>query len=227
MDPIEEQKEELEILQSIYPDELSIASDTDFTIDLLLETPSEKKHLLVLHVHYTPKYPNELPDLDDSEDDSDDDGDIDGSGATRKPVIISELVQFDSSDLKSLLNKLYDEANENLGMPLVFTLTSYLKETAESLFQDKLKIEEKKHEKQQYERELEENKKFMGTKITKENFQAWRLDFRKRMNLDRREQKRLDLLHRDKLTGKQFFQNNLNTINLNDLNENISSLTVN
>lgn len=227
MDPKEEQEQELEVLQSIYPDELHVISDKSFYIVVKLDTESDRKHGLKLQVKYTPTYPEELPDLtvavaDDEEmgfdeeeeyeeeEEEEDDGLEEGEyGLSKRVVLIPETVDFDKTDLKSLQDKLYDEANENLGMASIFTLTSLLKDQGEELFRVKVDKAQQIYDGKLLAREQEEQKKFHGTKVTKESYSEWRLKFRKEMGWDVREKQRLESLHRGRMTGKEIFEKGL------------------
>lgn len=225
MDPIEEQKQEIEVLKSIYPDELKELSNNEYFIVVALDTESDNKHKLKLGVKYPEDYPEVLPDLtlsvptfedmyneedeeedDDEEEEYEDDDDINDDGDKIKPVIISETIFFEEHDLKELLNALYDEANMNLGIPSIFSIVSLLKDEAENQFTKKLEVAQKLHDDEILKREMEEQKKFHGTKVTKESYMEWRAKFRKEMGYDTREQERLEKLHHGKMTGKELFE---------------------
>ena len=87
MNAEDEQREEVEVLQSIYPDELVVISDSHYKIRIKLDTPSTRVHTLALDVRYPATYPEVIPDLDVElaedieeeydEDDEDDDDDYD------------------------------------------------------------------------------------------------------------------------------------------------------
>ncbi|KAI0465259.1 hypothetical protein LJB42_000486 [Komagataella kurtzmanii] len=214
MDYKEEQTQENEILESIYPDELERISDTEFTISLLLETASERKHRLILHVTYPETYPEVTPDLKVSVDDSFDaeeggESDDEESSSEEQVVRLENEIFFTSDDLKKLEFKLIDEAYDNIGIPSIFSLTSTLKDAAETLFQEKLNKATKEHEEELLKIEREEQKKFRGTPVTVESFNAWRLRFRKELGLDEKLKKRLEKLHKGKLTGKEIFERGL------------------
>ncbi|ODV82775.1 hypothetical protein CANARDRAFT_227180, partial [[Candida] arabinofermentans NRRL YB-2248] len=197
----EEQQQEIEILESIYPDELNIISPREFTINLLLDVESERKHALLLHVRYPELYPDVVPELtldfgntinknllnEDYDSDDDDDDDDDGE----------------------LLRKLKLEAEENIGMPSIFTLTSSLKDQAENLFNEKLKESEKKIEDERLQREIEAQKKFVGTKVSPESFENWRVKFREEMGHNKRLDERFSAMHQGRLTGKEIFEKGL------------------
>ncbi|KAG7883739.1 hypothetical protein KL938_002324 [Ogataea parapolymorpha] len=200
MDYLEEQKQEIEILQSIYPDELEIVSDTEFRVSLLLDTNTDRKHTLILTVKYPETYPEVVPQLRIEQEHDE---------APESTLNISETVEFDRDDLLDLLDFVNQNAEENVGMPSIFTLTSLLKEHAETLFQEKVTALEKKYEEERRAREYEEHKKFSGTKVTKENFAQWRLKFRAEMGIDARLNERFKQVHQGRLTGKEIFEKGL------------------
>ncbi|KAH3660415.1 hypothetical protein OGAPHI_007001 [Ogataea philodendri] len=200
MDYLEEQKQEIEILQSIYPDELEIVSETSFRVSLLLDTNTERKHTLILNVRYPETYPEVVPQLR-LEKTSDD--------VPEESLNVEESVELDKDDLLDLEESLNSNALENVGMPSVFTLTSLLKDEAETLFQEKVAAKEKMVEQERQAREYEEQKKFAGTKLTKENFAQWRAKFRAEMGIDTRLAERFKLVHQGRLTGKEIFEKGL------------------
>ncbi|KAG1047417.1 hypothetical protein G6F46_011604 [Rhizopus delemar] len=64
-DYLEEQKNEIEALQSIYPEEFEAISDSEFRISIYPdEQDPESPRALSLHVTYTPNYPDELPEYE-------------------------------------------------------------------------------------------------------------------------------------------------------------------
>lgn len=213
MDHKEEQQQEIEILQSIYPDEFEQVDETHFNITLRLETTSERTHILVLHVEYPDEYPEVVPGLSievdveepeqlyEAEEDSDEED--------TKPVIISELVEFDDDDVETFTQRLNDEAVEQVGMPSVFSLCSSLKEIAEELFDEKVAERQKVHDEELLAKEREEQKKFYGTKVTRETFEAWRTQFREETDVDKRVEIRKQEYHKGKLTGKEIFERGL------------------
>lgn len=214
MDPLEEQQQELEVLESIYPDELTKISDQKFTIRIALDTPSETKHAVILEVKYPPEYPEVIPHLDieaefDSEgvelhtndDESEDEG--------PRLADLGELVRFESPDIRTLKLKLEEEAAAQIGMPSVFALTSQLKDEAESLFQTKLNKAQKDYETKLLAQEMEEQKKFHGTKVTRELWAEWRDKLRKELKIDERREKAYSDMHGGRLTGREIFEKGL------------------
>ncbi|GAN06785.1 hypothetical protein MAM1_0135c06275 [Mucor ambiguus] len=64
-DYAEEQANEIEALESIYPDEFQAISEKEFKIAVYPEEQDEENPRgLSLHVTYTPNYPEELPEYD-------------------------------------------------------------------------------------------------------------------------------------------------------------------
>lgn len=227
MDPAEEQAQEIEVLQSIYPDELNLLSPTHFTVTVSLDTNSDRKHYLLLDVKYPETYPEVVPDLDievadgllhtggdddyddeDYDDDDYDDGE-DDEDDENKVIHISETIDFERADLATLLGKLREEAELNLGMPSVFALVSQLKEEAEQHFQNKVDAEQRRYDRALLEQEKEEQKKFNGTKVTKESFGEWRAKFREEMKYAANDRVRFDAMHNGKMTGREIFEKGL------------------
>lgn len=212
MDPAEEQQQELEVLQSIYPDELEILSDTHFTISLNLETKSDRGHSAILDVKYTPTYPEEVPklevrvisdDLSVASDDEDDDED------KSKLVHLSEQIELGKLDANSLTKRLEEEAELNVGMPSVFALAALLKDEGEALFQLKLDAAQKKYEEELLAKEAEEQKKFFGTPVNKETYLEWRKKFRADMQIEKKDKERFDKMHNGKMSGREIFEKGL------------------
>ncbi|KAI5952185.1 GIR2 [Candida theae] len=229
MDFKEEQTQEIEILQSIYPDELTFLNDsqTQFQIRVNLDTESERKHALNLVVKYPATYPEVIPELhievaEDEEDgeydneggsndyDDDDDEDEDEEAKqTRLALNMAETIEYERSDLSKLLSKLNEEAEIGIGMPSVFTLVTVLKDEAESLFNEKLAIKNKEFERRRNELERIEQQKFQGTKVTRESYNEWRLKFRQEMKFEEKDRLKMQQMHGGRLTGKQIFERGL------------------
>lgn len=216
MDPHEEQQQELEVLESIYPDELTIISDNRFQIHINLDTNSDRKHALVLEIRFPETYPEVVPELDieigenNVDDDDDDDySDDDSDDGADKLVLISEITEFEKSDLSQLRSKLNEEAEMQVGIPMIFALASTLKDEAEQLFQQKVDAAQKAYDDEMLEREREEQKKFNGTKVTPESFATWRKSFRAEMKLEEKDKQRYVDMHQGKMTGKEIFEKGL------------------
>ncbi|KAK1253823.1 hypothetical protein MKX07_001900 [Trichoderma sp. CBMAI-0711] len=202
----EEQVEEREVLESIFPDEITDISETEFRIKVTLDIPGEEDaaaeppHFL-LSVRYPDDYPDAAPHLDIL------------SSPSSPPHPHFNV----SDDRDKLLADLADTITENLGMAMVFTLYSSLKEAAEQLIQDRKAAEEKAREEEQLAAEREENKKFHGTPVTPETFMKWREGFLKEMEEKRlreeeerlAEMKKARIKEPVRLTGRQLWERGL------------------
>lgn len=221
MDPLEEQAQELEVLESIYPDELEKYSDTHFSIKVKLDTSSTRIHVLELDVKYPEAYPEVVPELDitvaedeeeeyDSDDDNGDDSEDDeDTKAAKKALNMSETIDFDRDSLAKLKQKLFDEAEIQIGIPMVFALATQLKDDAEQLFEEILNQKQTEYDQQLLIREREEQKKFNGTPVTKETYNEWRLKFREEMRFEEKLEEKFRMMHMGKYTGREIFEKGL------------------
>ncbi|KAF2272577.1 RWD-domain-containing protein [Westerdykella ornata] len=202
---IEEQKEEREILESIYPDEITDVSETEFRIsiqlDVNVEDVEEEPPIIILNVQYPPSYPDEAPRLD-----------------IMAPPNAPKYPYLDIQEDKArLLSSLDDTIAENLGMAMIFTLVSTLKDGAELLIVERANAKQALKEMEAQKEEEEENRKFQGEAVTRESFLAWRERFRKEMAEEeqrRQEEKEADdkkkkVKEEKRLTGKELWQQGL------------------
>ncbi|BGO89899.1 hypothetical protein NBRC10512_003459 [Rhodotorula toruloides] len=196
-DYAEERRSELEVLESIFPDELTVLSDERISVRVEPEVQSERDpHTLNLVVTYTPTYPDEPPELE------------------------LEVVEGEVSEEEEevLLEGLRTTAEDNLGMAMVYTLALQLKELiAEMLVKRKERIAREDEERYRREEEAVAAKK-RGTPVTKESFAAWASKFESEFAEQRRreEEERVKALppkEREeakrwaaKLTGRQLFE---------------------
>ncbi|KAI5839839.1 RWD domain-containing protein [Morchella snyderi] len=203
----EEQIQEIEVLQSIYPDEFTQITPTQFTICLVLEPPSipgqsHEPPIINLHVTYPPTYPDTPPDLDLTID------------AASPPSSLSF-----PTDKDTLLSTLADTATENLGMAMVFTLATTLKDAAEELLASRAQAVESRREERLRAEEEREMEKFRGTLVTRERFVEWLAGFRaeeeekRRAAVAAREEeekgKRGTGVKEKRLTGRQLYERGL------------------
>ncbi|KAJ2850853.1 rwd domain-containing protein [Coemansia brasiliensis] len=196
----EEQANEIEILQSIYPTELTQHSSNSFTIAILVDEEDVRHCTLNLTIEYTPKYPDEAPhftiDLVDSPAET-----IDKLDAHLSP-----------EDLQSLLEQTQAICEESLGMAMVFSMATHLKEIAAQRLVEITK-ELKRKEDARIQQEIEkEQEKFIGTLVTRQVFLEWRDRFDKEMA--QKSEKDKDVASKrgpkveGKLTGRQLFEQN-------------------
>ncbi|KAI1265058.1 RWD-domain-containing protein [Xylariaceae sp. FL1019] len=217
----EEQVEEREVLDSIFPEEITDISDTEYRIAVKLNPPDDddgddaaEPPTLVLHVRYPESYPDEAPILDIS-----------------APANAPPHPRFSvSADKEKLLKGLDETIQENMGMAMIFTIVATLTEAAEQLMAERKDAVNREREEVLLAAEREENKKFHGTPVTPETFlgaklrcyfipfsMKWRDDFMREMAelKVQEEEERLAELKKAKikeptrLTGKQLFQRGL------------------
>ncbi|EST07696.1 RWD domain protein [Kalmanozyma brasiliensis GHG001] len=231
--------EELEVLESIYIDELEKISTEQLRIRIEPEedvlpllfsiglepgqTPTESVEegspspiVLSLDIQYTTEYPDAPPNMsirvlrdtkgvlgpatDDDDDDSED------AACSDRPAV---------TELQAGLDEV---AQESLGMAMVFTLASHLRESVTTLIQQRVQeIESAASAKREAEIEAEAEK-FRGTAVTPEKFAEWRVKFLQEMaEKDKKEEdaKLLKLSAREreeykkskvKPSGKQLFE---------------------
>ncbi|KAK0549817.1 Protein gir2 [Tilletia horrida] len=155
--------DELEVLQSIYmDDELQILPENVLQIriepdrDALTAEEREGAPTLAFHITYTPEYPDELPamEIETTE------GELEEESIQELLTSVKEMGQADC-----------------LGMAMVFTLASHLREELTSYLRRRVqKAEEERTRARDAEIE-EEQQKFKGTAVTVERFMEWRKKF--------------------------------------------------
>jgi hypothetical protein len=204
MDYKEEQAQELDILRSIYPDELDEISETKFNVHFALDTKPVK--YVVLEVEYPEDYPETVPILNVETSDGTFLKERKGEGEEEDDEEVHFQDELNNDDMKKLLDELNENAQENVGMASVFTLASLLKEQAEELYNEKVKKKEQAHEKAILAEEEKEQEKFRGTPVTAESFAEWRRKFREEFKLDQANEQK----DKTKLTGREIFEKGLN-----------------
>ncbi|CAD6587987.1 MAG: hypothetical protein ASARMPREDX12_003070 [Alectoria sarmentosa] len=158
----EEQIEEREVLDSIFPDEITDISETSYRVSIALEpTPAS----LILTVVYPESYPDVAPNLD-----------------ITFPQNTPRMPQLSlPEDKPHLLSSIDETISESMGQAMVFTLISALKESAELLIGERLKEVQAERDKEAAKVEEAENAKFHGEAVTRESFLGWRAKFRDEM----------------------------------------------
>nr|XP_020517091.1 RWD domain-containing protein 1-like [Labrus bergylta] len=149
-DYAEEQRNELEAIESIYPDSFTVLSDnpTSFTITVTSDAGEDGEIVeTLLKFTYVEKYPDEAPLWE-----------------------IQSQENLEDVDVGEILTLLQQQAEENLGMVMIFTLVTAVQEKLNEIV-DVMK-NRREEEKERRERELEEAEKvlFQGTVVTIENF---------------------------------------------------------
>ncbi|KAI8070701.1 ubiquitin-conjugating enzyme/RWD-like protein [Gongronella butleri] len=185
-DYAEERQMELEALESIYPDEYQPISDTEFTISIYPdEQDNDTQYGVSLRVKYTPNYPDELPEFEIK--------DLEGTLSEEQHT--------------QLMNELRQAGEESLGMAMIFTMASYLKDQLNELVMASQRIVQQAADEARRKVEEAENAKFHGTKVTLERFIEWKKKFDKEMAaVDEKERMARAKELKGKLTGRQQFE---------------------
>ncbi|EFO26981.2 hypothetical protein LOAG_01496 [Loa loa] len=197
----ETQTEELEALGMIFSNELEVVSSEYPNIALRMSLPSHQgkdfssMFEVTLSLRLSADYPDVVPEIE-----------------------ISGLeCIFSSKRIEKVQRILCGVAQDNLGMPMVFTIVSALQDEIGYLIED-LEAEKIKAEKKAVkEKEEQERKKFGGTRVTPEAFLAWKKKFDAEIRAVEEKEKWINEVERTrKLTGKQLFLRD-STLNLSDV----------
>lgn len=116
---------------------------------------------IILNVQYPPNYPDEAPRLD----------------ITQPPNAPKHTYLDIQEDKQRLLDSLSETIEENLGMAMIFTLVTVLKDSAELLITERQNAKQAIVDMAAAKAEEEENKKFQGEAVTRESYIAWRNKF--------------------------------------------------
>lgn len=170
MPPHKIPREKIPKLQK-FADTFPDISDTEYRISVLLDIVNDdgdesEPPTVLLQVKYPEEYPEAPPILD----------------LLPTPNAASHPYFSVASDKDSLLDGLNETIEENMGMAMIFTIYSTLKENAEQLVVQRQAVAREEHEQKLLAAEREENKKFHGTPVTPETFMSWREGFRKEMD---------------------------------------------
>jgi hypothetical protein len=219
----EEQTEEREVLDSIFPEEITgpsstyhnetipltpatDISETEYRVAIQLEVTendeesTEEPPTLILSV----SYPDVAPRLDLS---------APPNAPKHKHLDIQE-------DKTRLLDGLTATIEENLGMAMVFTLVTTLKDEAELLIAERQQAVQAEKDMQAAEAEAEENRKFEGTKVTIETYLEWSRRFKEEMAEEKKKQeeqreaeekKKKGAKEEKKMTGRELWESGIAT----------------
>lgn len=196
MDYKQEKENEIEVLQSIYMDNLKLIDDKKLEIDVYpsLGENDEQSLGITLNVIFSEKYPEE-------------------------PLYfsISSLKGLTRRECDELKQKLDDSVKDFLGSVYIFNLVTIIQEDLQQKMDEieKQTEEELTLEKIREEKELEQQKlaqlnrftkdseykdiEIKGTPVTIEIFEKWKKDFDKKLSKKEKEET-------NKLTGRQLFE---------------------
>lgn len=155
-------------------------------------------------MRYPEDYPDQPPHLDLAPGNDDND-------TTKHPLFSV------ADDKDALLAALAPVVDENLGMAMIFTLVTTLKEEAEQVAVRRREALARAHEEVLLAAEREENKKFHGEPVSRESFLRWREGFLAEMEEQRRreederlaEMKKARVRDPTRLTGRQLWERGL------------------
>ncbi|KAJ6630778.1 RWD domain-containing protein, partial [Mycena sp. CBHHK59/15] len=183
-----------QVLESIYPSELSKISETDIEIDVEPEDydpedGAEQPVKMTLQVHYTAQYPDALPEFS----------------------LNCVEGEIEDSEIDGLLRDLRTVGEENLGIAMTFTLVSHLREQLSALGKTRsLSLQQA------------EEARTRGTPVTPEAFKAWKHKFDQELaakKAQEEDEKLRGLTPREReewkrvgtrLSGRQLFERNKN-----------------
>lgn len=205
----EEQQEEREVLDSIFPEEITDINDTEYRISMVLDVKPESENpedetfpTLLLNVRYPDAYPDEAPLLD----------------ITQPPNAPKHRYLDVQADKARLLDALRPTIEENMGIAMIFAVHSTLKDGAELLISERQQAKQAAEEVEMRKAEEEENRKFEGEKVTRESFLAWRESFVREIEEEKarliaeaeaEEKKKRGKVEEKKLTGRQLWEQGL------------------
>ncbi|KAG8711860.1 hypothetical protein FRC09_020380 [Ceratobasidium sp. 395] len=194
-------------------------SDDELKISVEPEEGVVESDLKVqLTVRYTPEYPNEVPELE----------------------LEPEEGDLEKSEIEELIEGMKTVGTDSLGMAMVFTLITHLREALVTTVQRRAAKE--KEVEQEKERQLMEAEaaRTKGTPVTVESFGAWKIKFMAEMKelQEREDEERLKTFtpkERDewkkaktKPSGRQLFEKNrdLATSDANYIEDGVTSVDV-
>ncbi|THY48335.1 RWD-domain-containing protein [Aureobasidium pullulans] len=189
----EEQTEEREVLDSIFPEEITDISETEYRVSIQIEVTedddsTEFPPTLILSVSYPEDYPDVAPRLDLS---------APPNAPKHKHLDIQE-------DKTRLLDGLTATIEENLGMAMVFTLVTTIKDEAELLIAERQQAVQAAKDMEAAEAEAEENRKFEGTKVTRETYLDWSRRFKEEMaDIKKKAEEQREAEEKKKRGGKE------------------------
>ncbi|XP_057307692.1 RWD domain-containing protein 1-like [Hydractinia symbiolongicarpus] len=200
MDYKEEQTGEFEALEAIFSEELTVLTTDPYSFKVAIRCSNEDtrdEHKVVVFADLKFTYVDEYPD--------------------QKPIIEIENTSENLTEdrINALQSLLEEQAEENIGMVMIFTLVSTAQEQLNNIIEDiKQEIQDEKDRAKLEQQRLDEIK-YKGTPVTLENFLAWKIKFDQEM-IACGKRKQQDENKLKKLTGKQLFERD-STLNESDI----------
>ncbi|EHB08729.1 RWD domain-containing protein 1 [Heterocephalus glaber] len=186
----EEQGKELEVLESIYPDSFTVSSENppSFTVTVTSEAAENDETVqTTLKFTYSEKYPDETPLYE-----------------------IFSQENLEDNDAIGILKLLALQAEENLGVVMIFTLVTAVQEKLNEIV-DQIKTREEEKKLKEKEAEEAEKQLFHGTPVTIENFLCWKAKFdAELLEIKKKQIKEEEQAGKFKLSGKQLSETDYN-----------------
>lgn len=192
MSHAEEQADEIEALESIFPETIDVRSPTEVRLSGNADggefADVSYSATFVLAVEFTAEYPEAAPEA---------------------RLIECTGYLENNAEALSTLNKIISEAvEENIGMPMVFSIHSAVQDQLEEMLNTaKTAAETAREEKRQAEIDAEIARYTAGTLCTPETFAEWKVAFEAEMEDARSALRQASRTTVDgKLTGRQLFE---------------------
>ncbi|EHB17519.1 RWD domain-containing protein 1 [Heterocephalus glaber] len=179
----EEQQNELEGLESIYPNSFTVLSENPPSVTITVTSEAGENDETVqttFKFTYSEKYPDEAPLYE-----------------------IFSQENLEDNDVIDILKLLALQAEENLGVVMIFTLVTAVQEKLNEIV-DQIKMRGEKGKKLK-EKEAEEAEKqlFHGNPVTIENFLCWKAKFdAELLEIKKKQIKEEEQEGKNKLSGK-------------------------
>lgn len=192
---LEEQRSELEALEAIYMDDFEIVAENPFKFRLNIAAADAEGSIakaIVLHAELPPEYPDVVPLLR-----------------------LEQKQGLNSSHVDSIQQLINQEAEENVGMEMIFTLSSAVKDWLEELQQREESQNQENNEEVSSSadpsndtKETTVRKRQEGILVTPETFAAWYSKFseERKASIPKNPDE-------DKPTGRQLFEQGLLDVN--------------
>jgi len=194
----EEQKNEVEALESIYPTEFEILMKEpcyQFSIALKSDNYEESTDdgaCCTLIFTYVPTYPDAVPIIE-----------------------VGDYDNLDEEHVTELQEMLQKEAEDNVGMVMIFTLVSTAQEWLNTKLDEIEKNREEEAERKLREKEEAERQRFEGTRVSVETFLLWKATFDAEMAALKKKIQKEEPTSK-KLTGRELFERD-STLNESDI----------
>ena len=160
----EEQETELETLGYIFPEEefdivsrdpiivqIYVTLDDPTLMDrLVLHEPEAEEPSFTLNFELGSEYPETLPGFS-----------------------ILDAISLEQEECQILVEQGLQHGNESLGMAMIYTIASFVKEKAQDVILERIDRQEQERERLAKKQEEEEAIRYQGTRVTPESFKSW------------------------------------------------------